>query len=434
MPRIWIATLVRLALLGIAGTVIGWLYGHPALGLLAAALIALGGNLYWLYRLDRWLQGQPRPFIPDAAGVWPQVLAKIDFLHTRIKRRGKRFKLLVKQMNQATRSYPDGGIILNAQNEIVRMNDAAAKLLGLKRKLDRGLRITTLLRDPDFVAYIEKGASGGEALEFVAPTDNAQWRSCHLVPYGLDQKLLMIRDVTQQRKSDQMRRDFVANASHELRTPLTVITGYLEALTDSDDMDPALRMPIREIERQAVRMRALVEDLLKLSELDSTGRESARHEVNVAALASAASQEARAMENCPQNVQVDLQSGARLLADECDIQSVLSNLVSNAVRYTPKDGRITIGWRTDSTGGYLAVSDTGIGIRKEHISRLTERFYRVENGRERIGGDGGTGLGLSIVKHALQRYGATLTVESKPGEGSTFTCHFPAERIVTTVA
>ena len=140
------------------------------------------------------------------------------------------------------------------------------------------------------------------------------------------------------------------------------------------------------------------------------------------------------MENCPQNVQVDLQSGARLLADECDIQSVLSNLVSNAVRYTPTDGRITIGWRTDSTGGYLAVSDTGIGIRKEHISRLTERFYRVENGRERIGGDGGTGLGLSIVKHALQRYGATLTIESKPGEGSTFTCHFPAERIVTTVA
>jgi two-component system, OmpR family, phosphate regulon sensor histidine kinase PhoR len=253
------------------------------------------------------------------------------------------------------------------------------------------------------------------------------------VPYGLDQKLLMVRDITQQRQTDQMRRDFVANASHELRTPLTVITGYLEALTESEDIDPALRMPIREIERQAVRMRALVEDLLKLSELDSKVRESARHEVDMAALVAAASQEARAMENCPQNVLVDLQSTARLLADECDIQSVLSNLVANAVRYTPRDGRITIGWRTDATGGYLAVSDTGIGIGKEHIPRLTERFYRVENGRERIGGQGGTGLGLSIVKHALQRYSATLKVESKPGEGSTFTCHFPVERITTVV-
>jgi two-component system phosphate regulon sensor histidine kinase PhoR len=430
MPRVWVATLVRLALLAAAGLIIGWIYGYPVLGLLIAALISLGWNLYWLYRLDRWLQGQPMPLIPDGAGVWPQVLAKVDFLYTRIKRRGKRFKLLVKQMNQATRSFPDGGIILNAQNEIVRMNDAAAKLLGFKRKQDRGLHITTLLRDPDVVKYIEKGVFGSDPVEFVAPTDHSQWRSCYLVPYGLNQKLLMVRDVTQQRKTDQMRRDFVANASHELRTPLTVITGYLEALTEDEHIDANLRMPIREIERQAARMRRLVEDLLKLSELDSKSREISHHEVNVAALAAAAAQEARAMENCPQNVELDLQSDAWLLADECDIQSVLSNLVSNAVRYTPKSGRITIRWRSDAKGGYLTVSDTGAGIKKEHIPRLTERFYRVENGRERFGGEGGTGLGLSIVKHALQRYGASLKIESKPGEGSSFTCFFPAERMV----
>ena len=431
MPRIWVATLIRLALLGAAGLFIGWLYGYPVLGLLIAALISLGWNLYWLYRLDRWLQGKPMPLIPDGAGVWPQVLAKVDFLHTRIKRRGKRFKALVKQMNQATRSFPDGGIILNTQNEIVRMNDAAAKLLGFKRKQDRGLRITTLLRDPDFVKYIEKGVFGSDPIEFVAPTDHSQWRSCYLVPYGLNQKLLMVRDVTQQRQTDQMRRDFVANASHELRTPLTVITGYLEALAEDESISADLRMPIREIDRQAARMRALVQDLLKLSELDSKGREISRHEIDMAALLTAAAREAKAMENCPQNVELDIQSNARLLADEGDIQSVLSNLVSNAVRYTPRDGRITIRWTVDAKGGYLAVIDTGVGISKEHIPRLTERFYRVENGRERIGGEGGTGLGLSIVKHALQRYGASLRIDSKPGEGSVFTCTFPAERIVT---
>jgi two-component system phosphate regulon sensor histidine kinase PhoR len=336
-------------------------------------------------------------------------------------------------MNQATRSFPDGGIILNAQNEIVRMNDAAAKLLELKRKQDRGLRITTLLRDPDFVAFVEKAVCGGETIEFVMPTDHAQWRSCSLVPYGLEQKLLMIRDITQQRQLDKVRRDFVANASHELRTPLTVITGYLEALTEAEGIDPDLRMPVLEIERQAIRMRALIEDLLKLSELDSKSRDGARNEVDMAGLAAAAAQEARAMENCPQYIEVDLQSSARLLADECDIQSVLSNLVSNAVRYTPQDGRITIGWQTDAKGGYLSVRDTGVGIAQEHIPRLTERFYRVESGRERVGGNRGTGLGLSIVKHALQRYGATLKVESKPGEGSVFSCHFPAERIVAVV-
>jgi two-component system, OmpR family, phosphate regulon sensor histidine kinase PhoR len=433
MPRVWVATLLRLALLGTAGAVIGWLYGHLLLGLLIAVLLSLGWNLYWLYRLDRWLHGDPKPLIPDGVGVWPQVLAKIDYLHTRIKRRGKRFKSLVKQMNQATRSFPDGGIILNEQNEIVRMNDAAAKLLGLKRKQDRGLRITTLLRDPDFVGYVEKAAVNGETLEFVIPTDhahNAQWRSCYIVPYGLDQKLLMIRDITQQRQVDKMRRDFVANASHELRTPLTVITGYLEALTEAEGIDPDLRMPVLEIERQAARMRALIEDLLKLSELDSKSRDGARNELDMAGLVAAAAQEARAMENCPQHVDIDLQSKARLLADECDIQSVLSNLVGNAVRYTPQDGRITISWRTDAKGGYLSVRDTGAGIAKEHIPRLTERFYRVESGRERVGGNRGTGLGLAIVKHALQRYGATLNIESKPGEGSEFSCHFPVERIV----
>ncbi len=256
------------------------------------------------------------------------------------------------------------------------------------------------------------------------------WLSCHLVPYGLDQKLLLIRDVTNQRKADEMRRDFVANASHELRTPLTVITGYLDALADDSQMSAELRQPISAMQEQADRMRNLVNELLRLSELEAEGPASSEERIDMAALMAAAGQSARAMEGCPETVVVKADSMAQLLGDPGDIQSVLANLVSNAVRHTPQSGSISLRWWSDAKGGYLSVADTGTGVAREHIARLTERFYRVENGRERVGGEGGTGLGLAIVKHALLRHSATLKIESQLGAGTTFTCVFPPERII----
>jgi two-component system phosphate regulon sensor histidine kinase PhoR len=177
-------------------------------------------------------------------------------------------------------------------------------------------------------------------------------------------------------------------------------------------------------------MRTLVNELLKLSELESKGLAPETDVVNIAALVSAAAQEAKSMNNCPENIDIEMESDADLSGDVVDIQSVLTNLVSNAVRHTPAEGRIVIRWSVDEQGGQLAVIDTGAGITREHLPRLTERFYRVEDGRERIGGEGGTGLGLAIVKHALQRHSATLNIESVPGSGSSFICNFPRERIV----
>lgn len=430
MPQVWVSALVRLAVFLLAGVAIGWLYDEPLIGLLVVALIALGWNLVWSYRLDRWLHGRKMQHLPDGAGVWSQMFARVDFIKSRSKLRNKRFKALMKQMRQATRAFPDGGIILSDGNEIVTMNRVAEELLGLKRKPDRGLRIENLIRDPDFVDYL-RAESYTTAIEFVSPLGHEQWLSCHQVPYGLDQKLLLIRDITQQRGADEMRRDFVANASHELRTPLTVITGYLDALADDESVSGDLQRPLDEMQCQADRMRTLVEELLKLSEIESKGPAPEGNAVNIAALIAAARQEAQSMINSPKNIDLELESDADLSGDEADIQSVLTNLVSNAVRYTPEDGRIVIRWSVDEQGGHLAVIDTGGGIAREHLPRLTERFYRVEDGRERIGGDGGTGLGLAIVKHALQRHLATLAIESEPGSGSSFICNFPRERIVT---
>lgn len=429
MPQVWFTLVVRLALLAVAGLLIGWSYGRPMLGLVIALGIALGWQLVWLFRLDRWLNGEKMDILPEGQGVWPRLFARIDFLRGRTKRRGKRYKALLKQMRQATRAFPDGGIIINTSHEIVYMNHAAEEMLGLKRKKDRGSRIENLIRDPDFVAYMRE-EQPKKAVQIASPLNHGRWLSCHLVPYGMDQKLLLVRDISALVQADKMRRDFVANASHELRTPLTVITGYLDALVDDASVAEDLKTPLDEMQRQAARMRTLVNELLRLSELESKGPAPHDKPVNISALMAAAAQEARAMENCPRNLRVEVNSAADLCGDEADIQSILTNLVTNAVRYTPADGEIIVSWSTDDNGGRLAVTDTGQGIRKEHLSRLTERFYRVENGRERIGGSGGTGLGLAIVKHALQRHAATLHIESKPGQGSRFVCDFPSDRVI----
>jgi two-component system phosphate regulon sensor histidine kinase PhoR len=428
MPRVWFTTFIRLATLSAAGLGIGLLYSQPLVGLLIALSIALGWHLYWLFRFDRWLNGSREPYLPEGSGIWPQLFARIDYLKARSRRRSRSLKLLLKQMRQATRSFPDGGIILSANNEIVRMNKVAKELLGLKRKQDRGLQVENLIRDPDFVSYLH-AEEYDRSVEIAVPMKVGKWLSCHQVPYGLDQKLLLIRDISGQRQADQMRRDFVANASHELRTPLTVITGYLDALADDESIGPELRGPISEMLRQSNRMRRLVDELLKLSELESEGPVHEGLPVNIAAMMTAATQEAKAMEGCPATIKVSADGDHDLLGEEADIQSVLTNLVSNAVRYTPVDGEIEIRWETDQNGGRLTVADTGVGIDEMHLPRLTERFYRVENGRERIGGEGGTGLGLAIVKHALQRHQATLEIASELGVGSRFTCVFPKARI-----
>lgn len=422
------AVVIRLIALILAGLFVGWLYGRPLLGGFIAALGGLCWQILWLYRLDSWLKGNKMTVLPEGSDIWAQVFARINHIKQRGRQRNKRFKALVKQLRQATRSFPDGGVILNSNNEIVVFNHVARDLLGFK-KADRGLRIENLLRDPDFVDYL-RSEDRDQPVEIASPLHSERWLSCHIVPYGIDQKMLLVSDITDKHKADDMRRDFVANASHELRTPLTVITGYLDAFIEDPGLDAELRGPIEEMQNQSHRMRVLVDELLRLSELESGSSPAEGEPVNIRAVIDTARQEALTVPAGPRKINMIFDSDDDLRGEIKDIQSVVSNLVSNAARYTDVDGAIDIRWWVDENGGHVSVSDNGVGIAKEQIPRLCERFYRVENGRERIGGAGGTGLGLAIVKHALLRHGGELEIDSELGKGSVFTCHFPKERII----
>jgi len=236
-----------------------------------------------------------------------------------------------------------------------------------------------------------------------------------------------VRDVTSQARLESMRKDFVANASHELRSPLTVISGYLETLTQETIVDPTLAGPLHEMRRQALRMSGIVQDLLELSRLESSDRAATSQPIDVVGLMAQLRQDVLARAVHPSQVLVHAESNLKLLGEDAQIHSAFANLVDNAAKYTPPEGSLKMRWWTDAAGGHFSVIDTGIGIAPDHIPRLTERFYRVDAGRSRS--TGGSGLGLAIVKHVLQRHGAQLTIESEEGRGSSFTCHFPPERL-----
>jgi two-component system phosphate regulon sensor histidine kinase PhoR len=298
--------------------------------------------------------------------------------------------------------------------------------LFLRRPADLGLRIDNLVRQPDFVRYLNSE-------QFINPVIVRGGKGDHLylslqvVPYGEGQQLLLVRDVSHQMRLEAMRKDFVANASHELRSPLTVISGYLETLSQDPLLDVDLQGPIGEMRRQSERMTTIITELLELSRLEAAQEQIDSTPVDVAAIVAMLRKDVLARAEHPEEVRVRVESDAMLTGNESEIHSAFSNLVDNAAKYTPSTGSIEIGWRVDAEGGHFWVTDTGIGIHGDHMPRLTERFYRVDAGRARD--TGGSGLGLAIVKHVLQRHGATLEIASEQGRGSTFTCHFPPERL-----
>jgi len=299
-------------------------------------------------------------------------------------------------------------------------------LLGLKRPVDIGLRIDNLIRAPEFIHYLH-GEDFALPLVIRPPVHLELYLALQLVPYGAGQSLLLVRDVTRQMRLEAMRKDFVANASHELRSPLTVISGYLDTLADDPSVDAAWAGPIRDMRAQAQRMNAIIADLLELSRLEAADGDAPREPIEVPRLLERLYRDALARAERPQQILLELDTTHGLFGSSHEIESAFTNLLVNALKYTLRDGRVRIRWWADDEGAYFSVIDTGIGIPPEHIPRLTERFYRVDAGRSR--GHGGSGLGLAIVKHALQRHDGWLEVTSVEGKGSTFTCHFPLQRI-----
>ena len=429
MSNSWIAEVWSLAGLLLVAFLLGFMFEHISLFMLLASLGYLGWTFYNLYHLRRWLSIGRKYHPPDSFGVWGDIFTEIYRLQRRNKKRQKRLVKLLGRFRETTEAMPDGVVVMQASGVIEWWNEAGERLLDLKYPQDVGQRLTNLIRNPEFLGFIQRN-DRHEVLNFPAPADKNKTIAVQLTPYGIDQSLLIVRDVTLLQRVEQIRRDFVANISHELRTPLTVMSGFLETLSGDDSItDKTLKRSLELMKQQSKRMHRLVEDLMLLSKLENEQRPIKHEVVAVPQLLSTLKEEAMVISGDRNHqITLDVDPDLYLYGDGKELDSAFSNLVINAVNYTPAGGAINIRWYQDDDGAHLTVNDTGIGIPPHHLSRITERFYRVDVARSRE--TGGSGLGLAIVKHSLNRHEASLRIDSEVGRGSTFICDFPKSAIV----
>jgi len=428
MTEAWTALFLRLLAVAALTLVVGvWLGSEAGWMAACAGLLALLiAHVANLNRLQHWLRRPDHQDLPDAWGAWGDVFMVLYRLLRDEEKRRERIAVDFEVFSQAAEAYPDGLVFLDADDRILWCNRAAESQLGLHGEADKGLLIANMVRLPSFAQFIAN-ASPGESLQCSPPSRKGLVLSLEALRFGKDRKLLISFDVTQIERAETVRRDFVANVSHELRTPLTVIAGFLEHMLSEPDPDPAAsRQQIEIMDGQARRMLSLVDDLLVLSRLESEGQALREEALDVRDVIFDVADEARRLSAGRHSITCEVQP-AQLKGSREELRSAFSNLVSNAVRYTPEGGRIVLRWALREGKGVFSVEDSGIGIAEEHLPRLTERFYRVDRGRSRE--TGGTGLGLSIVKHALLRHQANLEIGSVSGVGSTFSAVFPAWRV-----
>lgn len=423
----WFRTLGTLALVLLTATAAGLAVGQPWPVVTAAALGVVAWHYWRLRRVLQRLTARQRLSPPQGEGVWNEL---DRLLHrTQVEMRGRKRRLLdmLRAYRAAAAALPDAIVVVDRNTQrIVWFSEAATPLLGLGYPDDIGAPIVARLQPLPLAGWMATGRNA-EPLEIASPLNPRATLSLRLIPYSESLWLLVARDVSRLLQLEQMRRDFVANVSHELRTPLTVVHGYLDMLDPADYPDWA---PIvAEMQRQSQRMTQLVEDLLTLSRLESQDSLPAEEPVAMVAMLGTLRREAVALSQGRHEVTVEDTAGIDLYGSNKELHSAFSNLVSNAVRYTPAGGTITVRLRRAGAdgGAVLEVADSGYGIPAAHLPRLTERFYRVSNSRSRE--SGGTGLGLAIVKHVLNLHQARLEVTSEVGHGSVFACHFGPERL-----
>ncbi len=419
--------------------------GSAALALDAGANQIIGGAgtgaMVWLlldhYRLSRyrdWLrlgQASGAPNLPDD---WAELVERSQKGYKLLERETRKVEERQQQMVAAFQASPYGVLVLDSAERIALCNQAAALHLGFDAERDLGQYLSNLVRDPAFVSYLRSG-DYSRPLEIQTRqlvSRQAQRISLQFHPYGSGNRLLLTRDITREELADTMRRDFVANVSHEIRTPLTVLSGFVETLLSYDLSAEERERYLLLMNQQAERMKTLVNDLLLLSRLEGTPSPGYSEWMSAGEMLEQVVEDGRALSDLVADGSHDIAAEPcpdfELAGSGTELLSAMSNLLSNAVRYTPGGGRIRAGWRLLEQGGAeFWVADTGPGIEPEHIPRLTERFYRVDRSRSRE--TGGTGLGLAIVKHVVQRHGGQLRIDSTVGQGSTFRIELPANRL-----
>jgi two-component system phosphate regulon sensor histidine kinase PhoR len=425
-----LALLLSLVVASLCGLLVGALLHAPGHG----AVVGVGFGAIALFvvdtlrahRLMRWLRGAQEGAAPRGRSLWGELGYRVErALRTQQRLRTQEREQL-QQFLSAIDASPNGVLLLDLDDRIDWCNSVAADHLGLDPERDRRQHITNLVRAPAFVAHLQQRLFG-DAIAIPRP-DRDGTLAIIVRPYGDGLKLVITQDVTERERAEAMRRDFVANVSHEIRTPLTVLSGFVETLSNLPLTEVERRRVLTLMGQQTLRMQTLVADLLQMAQLEGSPRPPSDRWVPVEALMQRVQAEAVGLSAGRHALNFTLESRAAIAGSDAELQSALANLVNNAVRYTPEGGRIDVGWRLRPDGiGEFEVRDTGIGIEREHLPRLTERFYRVDGSRSRE--TGGTGLGLSIVKHVVQRHGGELDVQSEPGKGSSFRLLFPAPRV-----
>ena len=426
-----------------------WTFAKQDLRLLAfllliASLIGIGIGYFWilifiafaiffvlqlrsLYLVNEWISNRPYDVPPNLDGIWGALLFNVYRAQRQERIVQAEMVGLIDRAQSSLVALAEAVVLIDESHQIEWWNPAAEKLLGIQ-PLDRGRNILTILRQPSFIEYFNHIDQAPDGLKMKSSAFEDHYVQVKMTRFGGESRLLVAYYVTRMHNLEQMRKDFVDNISHELRTPLTVLSGYIETFTDQEDLNPRWKRAFDQMQAQTKRMNALVNDLLLLSRLESNKQIAKNQIIEMPSLMNQLFDDAQAYNvDYGHTLNLEIDSHCDLIGSDMELASAFSNLITNAIKYTPKGGTITMGWHDDGVQGYFTVEDTGIGIDPKHLPRLTERFYRVDSARSRQ--TGGTGLGLAIVKHVLMQHGAHLEIESKENQGSTFKVVFPKERL-----
>ncbi|WP_299981101.1 phosphate regulon sensor histidine kinase PhoR [uncultured Pseudoteredinibacter sp.] len=420
------AELKRIAFFTLICLSFGWLNGYISWTLIIGGGLYMGWVLLQIRQLYLWVTSRRREPPPDTVGIWGEIFDNIYRMQKRHEKERRRLQGMIRRGQQTTAALRDAVVLLDANGCLNWWNQAAETLLGLQ-PIDQGHPLVNFIRHPDFIAYFD-ACEYEDPLDLPSPRNESKQLQYQINRFGKGERLVVVRDVTRVHRLEQVRKDFVANVSHELRTPLTVLRGYIETLSMAPDLNPVMERAFGQMQQQSDRMNLLINDLLTLSNLETEDNERNQKPVALKPLLDMIAADATALSDGQHHITVKCKNDIALLANEKEVHSAFSNLAFNAVKYSSPDTEINLGISVDESAITFSVKDQGDGIDPIHIPRLTERFYRVDNG-SRNSDAGGTGLGLAIVKHILLRHDAHLSIASKPGKGSTFSCIFPRDRL-----
>ena len=406
----------------------GLTIGYVIASMLVMSLGIIAWQIYRLKTLSEWVENPKHNPMPEVSGQLSTLYRSIHRKNATNSKRKRQLSAYLTQFRKAVSALPDAIILIDDNGKIEWANKNANPVLGIRWPEDSNVRFGDLIRYPEVAKLLKQAdsnkKSSNQGVVVNSITNSEQTISFKCVRYSNDIRMVIARDVSRLIKVNQMHSDFVANVSHELKTPLTVLKGYVEILRDSPELPDKFSKPIAQMNLQSVRMELIVGDLLYLAKLEDTANIKPSEDVDVTHVINTIIESVSPLIDEKQHkIELDIDYSLNVAGAQNELHSAFSNLITNAINYTPNHGVIKVRWNESAKGSVFSVSDNGIGIAAQHRERLTQRFYRVDTDRSREGG--GTGLGLAIVKHVLQRHNAELDIISIEGEGSTFRCLFP---------